>query len=69
MAEVLTWIKTNATGLLAVLGALVALATAIVKLTPSQKDDNIVARIIKVLESLSLCNADGTFITKEEKKK
>lgn len=67
--EILTWIKTNATGLLAVLGGLVALATAIVKLTPSQKDDNVLARIIKVMESLSLCNADGSFITKEEVKK
>lgn len=63
------WIKTNITGLMTLLGAVVTLATAIVKLTPTQKDDNVLARIIKVLESLSLCNADGTFITKEENKK
>ena len=52
---------------LQILGAVVALATLIVKLTPSQKDDNVLAKFIKVLSALSLCNVDGTFIQKEEK--
>ena len=55
------WIKTNWTDILAVFGAVVGLATAIVKLTPTQKDDNILAKVIKVLVALSLCNEDGTF--------
>ena len=52
---------------LQLLGAIVALATLIVKLTPTQKDDNVLAKIIKILSALSLCNVDGTFIQKEEK--
>ena len=52
--------------LLQILGAVVALATLVVKLTPTQKDDNILANVIKVLSALSLCNADGSFIGKRE---
>ncbi|MBR2864674.1 MAG: hypothetical protein IKC13_00125 [Elusimicrobiaceae bacterium] len=55
------WIQTNAKELLAVLGALVALATAVVKLTPTQKDEQVLGKIIKVLSALSLCNPDGSF--------
>lgn len=50
---------------LQILGAVVALATLIVKLTPTQKDDNFLAKIIQVLSALSLCNADGSFIGKK----
>ncbi|MBO4674622.1 MAG: hypothetical protein J5601_00855 [Elusimicrobiaceae bacterium] len=49
---------------LQILGAVVALATLIVKLTPMQKDDSVLAKIINVLSALSLCNADGSFIGK-----
>ena len=52
---------------LQIIGAAVALATLIVKLTPTQKDDNVLAKIIKVLSALSLCNADGSFIGKADK--
>ena len=62
------WIKTNWTDILAVIGAVVTLATAVVKLTPTQKDDNILAKVIKVLSALSLCNADGSFVGKKEDK-
>ncbi len=41
---------------LAVLGALVAAATAIVKVTPSQKDDSVLAGVIKVIDWLSVVN-------------
>lgn len=51
---------------LQIIGAAVALATLIVKLTPTQKDDNVLAKIIKVLSALSLCNADGSFIGKAD---
>lgn len=51
---------------LQILGATVALSTLIVKLTPTQKDDTVLANIIKVLSALSLCNADGSFIGKKD---
>lgn len=52
---------------LQIIGAVVALATLIVKLTPTQKDDNILAKVIKILSALSLCNADGSFIGRKAK--
>lgn len=52
---------------LQIIGAAVALATLIVKLTPTQKDDHALAKIIKLLSACSLCNADGSFIGKAEK--
>ena len=55
------WIQNNGKDLLAVIGAAVALATAVVKLTSTQKDDNALSKIIKVLSALSLCNPDGSF--------
>lgn len=53
--------------LLQIIGAVVALATLVVKLTPTTKDDGILAKMIKVLSALSLCNADGSFIGQKEK--
>ncbi len=58
------WIQTNWKDILAVIGGAVTLATAVVKLTPTQKDDSILAQIIKVLASLSLVNPDGSLIGK-----
>lgn len=52
---------------LQIIGAVVALATLVVKLTPTQKDDNVLAKFVKVLSALSLCNSDGSFIGKAEK--
>lgn len=49
---------------LQVIGAAVALATLIVKLTPTQKDDAVLAKVIKILSVFSLCNPDGSFIGK-----
>lgn len=49
---------------LQIIGAAVALATLIVKLTPTQKDDNVLAKIIKILSVFSLVNPDGSFIGK-----
>ena len=62
--EIINWIKANGNTWLEILGATVALATLIVKLTPSAKDDSVLAKIIQVLSALSLCNADGTFVQK-----
>ena len=53
--------------LLELLGSVVGLATVIVKLTPTPKDNNILGKFIKLLSALSLCNADGSFIGQKEK--
>jgi len=58
----MTFITQHYDEVLQILGAVVALATLIVKLTPTQKDDNVLAKIIQILSALSLCNADGSFI-------
>lgn len=58
----MTFITQHYDELLQILGAVVALATLIVKLTPTSSDDNALAKIIKILSALSLCNADGSFI-------
>lgn len=67
MNEIVTWVSAHWKDVCVILTGLVGLATAVVKLTPTQKDDNAVAKVIKVLEALSLCNADGSFVgaTKE----
>ena len=63
------WIISHWKEIAAIFGTAVALASAIVKLTPTQKDDNILARIIKVLVVLSLYNEDGTSYEPEKKSK
>ncbi len=45
MTEVIEFVKNHATELLALYGALVAAATIVVKLTPTQKDDAILAKV------------------------
>lgn len=59
----LNWILEHWVDLLAIYGAVVAICSTIVKLTPSQKDDNIWAKIIKTLDHFS------TVFTKEDAEK
>lgn len=47
------WISENWDNILAVYGGLVALSTAIVKITPSTKDDDILSKIIKIFDFFS----------------
>lgn len=56
---------------LAVIGAIVTAATIIVKITPSQKDNAVLAKIITFLDSFSVVNPNGTrvFKTGKEDKK
>ena len=61
------WITQHYDEVLQLIGAVVALATLVVKLTPTPKDDNVLAQAIRVLSVLSLCNADGSFIGKAAK--
>lgn len=57
------WIINHWKDILSVIGGVVLVCSAIVKLTPTQKDDNILAKIIKILSALGLFNPDGS-ITK-----
>lgn len=65
--EFLTWIKANWQSILEIIGAVVSLATIIVKITPSQKDNNVLDVIIKFLSIFSLVNPDGSFIGEKKK--
>lgn len=56
------WIHTNGKDILAIIGGMVTVASLIVKLTPTQKDDAFLAKVIKVLAALSLFNPDGTMV-------
>jgi hypothetical protein len=54
------WLHAHIKDILAIIGTLVSLATLIVKLTPTTKDDSVLDRIVKVLVMLSLVNRDGS---------
>lgn len=59
----LEFIKDHYQDIFAVIGAIITAASIIVRLTPSQKDDAVLAKIIKVLDTFSVFNPN-----KEEKK-
>ena len=61
------WIQANGKDILAIIGGIVTVASLIVKLTPTPKDDRVLNKIITILSALSLCNADGSFIGGKEK--
>ena len=63
------WLQQNGKAVLEIIGAVVTLATLIVKLTPSTKDDSILDRIVKVLVMFSLVNRDGSIDGKKEEDK
>ena len=56
------WITTHWKDILAIIGGIVTVASLIVKLTPTQKDDAFLAKVIKVLAALSLFNPDGKMV-------
>ena len=59
--EIITWLKMNWDSVLAIIGGVVSVATIIVKLTKTDTDDKILAKIIKVLSIFSLVNPDGSW--------
>lgn len=63
MEAFINFIKDNYITIGAIYGAVVALATIIVKLTPTTKDDSVLAWIIKAVDIFSTVN------TKEDQKK
>ena len=58
----MSWMETNGKDILAIIGGVVTVASLIVKLTPTQKDDAALSKIIKVLAALSLFNPDGSMV-------
>ena len=61
--EVLTFIQNHYDELLAIIGGVVSIATIIVKLTPTDKDNKILEKIINFLAKFSVIN------TKEDQQK
>lgn len=59
----MTWILEHWADLLAIYGALVLICSTVVKLTPTTKDDDIWAKILKILDHFS------TVFTKEDAEK
>ena len=59
------WIQLHWKDVLAVIGGVVSVCSIIVKLTPTQKDDNILAKIIKLLAIFGIFNPDGSVIGKK----
>lgn len=49
----LNWIQENWVDLLAIYGGVVAICTVIVKWTPTTKDDEILAKVIKLMDNFS----------------
>ena len=64
----ISWLQANGEDVLAIIGAVVTVASIIVKLTPTQKDDAFLAKVIKILSALSLFNPDGSLVGKKEEK-
>lgn len=56
MESIVTWIKDNYVTIAAIYGAVVALATIIVKLTPTTKDDSVLSWVVKAVDFFSTAN-------------
>lgn len=54
MVDVIEWVKEHALELWGIWGAIITIASIVVKLTPSQKDDKIYNIIMKILNALAL---------------
>lgn len=59
------WITVHWKDVLAVIGGVVSVVSLIVKLTPTQKDDTFLAKVIKLLSIFGIVNPDGSFIGKK----
>lgn len=62
MTQLINWCTQHWQDVLAIIGGVVSVVTVIVKLTPTQKDDAVLGKIIAVLSALSLVNTDGSFV-------
>lgn len=64
--EVLSWIQTHWDDVLAIIGGIVTAASTIVKLTPTQTDDAVLAKVVAFLDFFSIVNPNGTKVVKDE---
>lgn len=66
----MNWIIANWENILAVYGGVVALCTTIVKITPSVKDDAVLAKVLKVIDffSTAFLKSDAEKLAKDKKK-
>ncbi len=62
------WLQTHWDDVLTIIGGVVVVVSAVVKLTSTTKDDTVWAKILKVLSALSLVNPDGSVIGKKADK-
>ena len=60
------WITTHWDDLLAIIGGVVVIVSTVVKLTATEKDDTVWAKILAVLSALSLVNPDGSVVGKSK---
>ena len=60
------WITMHWDDVLTIIGGVVVVVSAVVKLTSTTKDDTVWAKILKVLAALSLVNPDGSVIGKKK---
>lgn len=67
----MNWLISHGQELLAIYGAIVLVCSTIVKLTPSTKDDDVWAKIVKVLDLFSVVftKADAEKLAKANKGK
>jgi hypothetical protein len=56
MENVVNWISTNWVTIAAIYGAVVACASVIIKITPTQADDVILAKVLAVVDFFSTVN-------------
>jgi hypothetical protein len=66
----MSWILANWENILTIYGGVVAVCTTIVKITPSVKDDAVLAKVLKVIDffSTAFLKSDAEKIAKAEKK-
>lgn len=62
------WLQTHWDDVLTIIGGVVVVVSAVVKLTATDKDDTVWAKLLKVLSALSLVNPDGSVIGKKADK-
>jgi hypothetical protein len=56
MEAIIPWITSHGSDLLAIWGGLVAVATVVCKITPTTKDDEILAKVVKLADWFSVVN-------------
>ena len=59
MGEIITWVQTHWVDIVAIYTGLVTLASIIVKLTPSLKDDTVLLAIIKFIAKYLALNTNA----------